>query len=109
MLPNPPMTGYSTNWRPLEKKINRNGSSATAQCPAHEDRKPSLAVTRIEGSVLVYCHAGCDTTDVLHALDLTPSALFDDPRGIAYHYPAGRIVTRTPTKGFKQYGNTRGV
>lgn len=60
--------------------VSNGGSSAT--CPAHEDRAPSLSIgrRRDRDGVLVRCHAGCDTTDVLAALNLTPADLFDTPR-----------------------------
>jgi putative DNA primase/helicase len=78
-----------------------------AQCPAHDDGNPSLSVTRIEGSVLLHCHAGCDTTAVLDVLGLTPADLFDTPRGAEYVYPGGRRVRRTPDKSFPQSGNKK--
>lgn len=35
--------------------------SWVARCPAHEDRKPSLAIRELnDGTVLVHCFAGCD-------------------------------------------------
>jgi hypothetical protein len=52
------------------------------QCPAHDDRTPSLSVTDSvdldtgHSTVLVHCHAGCGTGDVLDALGLEPSDLF---------------------------------
>jgi putative DNA primase/helicase len=52
---------------------------AKAQCPAHDDGNPSLEVTRAADRVLVNCHAGCDTDEVLAALDLTRAVLFDVP------------------------------
>ncbi|MDT5348320.1 MAG: hypothetical protein QOH91_1607 [Mycobacterium sp.] len=89
--------------------VNESGDGrATAQCPAHDDGRPSLSVTRIEGSVLVHCHAGCQVVDVLDAVGLTPRDLFDDPRGASYKYPDGRTVLRTPDKRFSQRGNTKG-
>jgi hypothetical protein len=61
-------------------KVQTKGEgSAKAQCPAHDDRDPSLEVTRKSDKVLVNCHAGCDTGEVLAALDLTPADLFDKP------------------------------
>jgi DNA primase len=58
---------------------------ASAQCPAHDDGTPSLSVTRIEGSVLLHCHGGCETGHVLDALGLAKRDLFDDPSGASYH------------------------
>jgi len=52
-----------------------------AQCPAHDDRDPSLSVGRGskgEPKAVVYCHAGCTTGDILDALHLEPKALFAD-------------------------------
>jgi hypothetical protein len=51
-----------------------------ACCPAHDDRSPSLSVREAdEGRVLLYCHAGCDTEDVLAAVGLTMTDLFAKP------------------------------
>jgi hypothetical protein len=76
-----------------------------AKCPVHEDREASLSLRQSRGRALVYCHAGCQTPDVLAALGLTPPDLFDDPRGVDYLYPDGRVVHRTPAKKFSQSGN----
>lgn len=84
------------------------GGRARAQCPAHDDTRPSLSVSQIDGSALVYCHAGCETVDVLAAVSLTPADLYDDPRGATYSYPDGRLVHRSPAKRFRQSGNTKG-
>jgi hypothetical protein len=87
----------------------RSGQQAMAQCPAHDDHDPSLSIRRIEGQALIHCHAGCDSSDVLGALGMTMSDLFDDPKGATYRYDDGRIVQRTPTKRFRQSGNTKGT
>ena len=46
-------------------------------CPAHGDENPSLSLNEGDaGKILVYCHAGCDQTEVIQALmdrDLWPS------------------------------------
>jgi hypothetical protein len=83
---------------------NGNGK-AMAQCPAHDDANPSLRVTEGALNVLVHCHAGCDTKDVLAELDMTQADLFDG--NVSYSYRNGRVVTRTPDKQFKQSGNTK--
>lgn len=88
--------------------MKANGVSATAQCPAHDDRDPSLSVRKIEESVLLHCHAGCQADDVLTALRLTARDLYDEPRGATYHYDDGRLVHRSPEKQFRQSGNTKG-
>lgn len=75
------------------------------QCPAHADREPSLSVRPIEGSTLLYCHAGCSAQDVVDGLGLTLRDLFDDEVGQEYVYPGGRVVRRTPDKEFFQSGN----
>jgi hypothetical protein len=56
------------------------------KCPAHEDRGPSLSIRELEdGRVLIYCFAGCGAGDVLAAIGLRMSDLFDKP--IAHHLP----------------------
>lgn len=60
-------------------RVQQRGRDAMAQCPAHDDRTPSLHITVGETRVLVRCHAGCDTDDVLAALRFTRADLFDEP------------------------------
>jgi hypothetical protein len=46
---------------------------ATALCPSHEDRTPSLSVTRHKhGGAVFFCHAGCDWQKVSAALGASP-------------------------------------
>lgn len=89
-----------------ESKLDRD---ALAQCPAHDDREPSLHITDPgEGRVLLYCHAGCRTEDVLAALNLTWGDTFDNGSEVTYTYEDGRVVHRRPGKRFHQSGNTKG-
>lgn len=47
------------------------------QCPAHEDRNPSLSVTTgNDGKVLVSCHVGCSYESIVSALGLETKDLF---------------------------------
>jgi 5S rRNA maturation endonuclease (ribonuclease M5) len=85
--------------------VQDRGDAAMVQCPAHDDGRPSLSVKRIEGSVLLYCMANCETADVVDALGMQMSDLFDDESGFTYEYPGGRKVHRTPDKQFRQDGN----
>lgn len=49
----------------------RCGAGWMAQCPAHDDRRPSLAITEGEdGRVLIHCHAGCPPEEVCAAVGL---------------------------------------
>ncbi|MGV9183075.1 AAA family ATPase [Arcanobacterium canis] len=68
------------------KVIKKGDNNAQAQCPAHDDRNPSLSVTNGDRNTLVYCHAGCDTNAVLDALKLQPADLYDNPREHHYTY-----------------------
>jgi hypothetical protein len=88
--------------------VKRNGTKATSKCPAHDDHTPSLSITKIEGQILVYDHAGCDIEKVLDAIGWTKADLYDNPKGATYRYDDGRIVHRTPDKQFPQYGNKNG-
>lgn len=91
--------------RAAGQTVNGDDESAMAQCPAHDDGQASLKLTDAPGKVLMHCFAGCETRDVLAALNLTQADLFDTPGGISYLYAGGRKVTRTPDKKFRQSGN----
>jgi len=57
----------------LAEKLNGKaaGSGWMARCPAHEDRKASLSIAAgDDGRVLLHCHAGCQTADVVAAMGL---------------------------------------
>jgi hypothetical protein len=52
----------------------------SAKCPAHDDQSPSLSFgVGDDGKAVVTCHAGCDTGDILAALELTWADLFPEP------------------------------
>ena len=60
-----------------------------ALCPAHEDRSPSFSVRETDdGRVLLHCFGGCSNGDVLAAIGLRMSDLFDKP--LAHHLPPVR-------------------
>jgi hypothetical protein len=53
-----------------------------AQCPAHDDRGPSLSIRELDdGRTLIHCFAGCDTPNVLAAIGMEMSDLFPDRKG----------------------------
>lgn len=69
-----------------------NGSTHRGKnwtCPVHDDSKASMTVTKCDDGVVMYCHAGCDTKDIVSMLGLSMSDLFDkiEPRPVAnYDY-----------------------
>lgn len=49
------------------KPHKKSGQGWMVPCPAHDDRKPSLFLKDENGTVNVYCHAGCSKTQVIDA------------------------------------------
>lgn len=82
-----PCGGYS-NCNPIDlllPRLNRvkatSGDSWLASCPGplHEngDKHPSLSIKQTaDGTVLMHCYAGCQTSEVLSAIGLTVGDLF---------------------------------
>jgi hypothetical protein len=66
---------------PGAKRVS-NGWSA--RCPAHEDRRASLSIAEgDDGTALVKCHAGCNTSAILAAVGLKLADLFPAKTGPA--------------------------
>ncbi len=71
----------STLDRVLERleRTRQEGRGHKALCPAHADVNPSLSVLEADdGKVLLRCHAGCDTEEILKALGLDWRDLFPE-------------------------------
>jgi len=68
------------------------------QCPAHPDRTPSLSLAiGDQGQVLIYCHAGCRTEDVLRALRISFVQLRRPPqRSPAEHVRSRQVRVAFP-------------
>jgi hypothetical protein len=60
------------------EKVKRTGPDRwIACCPAHDDKRPSLAIREAEdGRILVHCFADCPVESVLAAVGLEFDALF---------------------------------
>lgn len=59
--------------------VKQHGDRYAALCPAHQDKSPSLSLSRgKDGRALVHCYAGCETRDVLAAVGLEMRDLFLD-------------------------------
>jgi len=75
-------------------QMTKTGERWQYQCPAHEDRKPSLTVSRkSDGTVLLKCHAGCSTEAVLSSLGLELKELFPNVPDSGNH-----VRMKTPDK-----------
>lgn len=54
------------------RRVTGGPTQWTAQCPAHEDDRPSLRLASgQDGRPLLHCMAGCDPDDILSSLELT--------------------------------------
>jgi len=71
--------------------VRRSGSSWIAQCPGHEDRCPSLSITKTSDKILLYCFAGCAIEAICAALKINVADLFSEPR--APREPTPHIVS----------------
>lgn len=62
------------------ENVKRTGDGRwLARCPAHEDRRASLAVRELSsGVILAHCFAGCSIAEVVGAVGLDMSALFPE-------------------------------
>ncbi len=56
------------------------GDAWTARCPAHQDGNNSLSIGIGDKGIVIKCHAGCDTADVINALGLELRDLFADTK-----------------------------
>jgi hypothetical protein len=64
----------------LERVRVRQPGQASARCPAHEDRSPSLSVRETsEGAVLIHCFGGCTAREIVGAVGLNLDDLFPPP------------------------------
>jgi 5S rRNA maturation endonuclease (ribonuclease M5) len=96
------------------KNVRRSGDGWTALCPVpqHADKKNSLSVSADQGKILLKCHAGCATEEVVHALGLSMKDLFFESRiskviAATYDYldESGNLlyqVVRYEPKDFRQ-------
>lgn len=71
--------------------VKKTGDQWIAKCPSHDDHTPSLSVAKDEntGKILVNCHAGCSHKEILRALRIDETELFeqdDDLKGIKNNY-----------------------
>jgi hypothetical protein len=68
------------------KSVRHSRQGWIAQCPAHEDRSPSLSIREGNGKTLLHCFAGCAIETISSALKIRVSDLFAEP-GRVQHTP----------------------
>jgi hypothetical protein len=86
----------------LRRALEEHGCTirgSNAQCPAHEDRDPSLSIGQGRDSAVLKCHGGCETNTVLEALGMSAADLFDEPRGSSNGYQVTATYTYTDETG----------
>lgn len=62
----------------IDKKSKRV-DRVQAKCPCHNDKNASLTISHKGDKTFLYCHAGCETNDILESIGLKMSDLFDKP------------------------------
>ena len=89
------MTPYENVLSRVIKVRQRQHCQASACCPAHVDKDPSLSIRETpDGAVLLHCFAGCEVRDVVAAMGLELHELFP-PRDVPLGAPkrTARLLT----------------
>ena len=64
-------------WMELISRLKQAKESvpgkATALCPAHNDKNPSLSVKLTDQKIFLKCHAGCSFKAIVRALNMNPN------------------------------------
>ncbi len=63
----------------LDKVKSTGKHKWAACCPAHADRSPSLAIKEVDDRILIHCFGGCLAVEVMGAMGMTMSDLFNSP------------------------------
>lgn len=66
-----------TELLPRLRGVRKGWHGYAARCPAHDDKHQSLSLTEDSGRVLIHCHAGCKTSEIVNQLGMRFSDLFD--------------------------------
>ena len=97
--------------RPIERVLGKlpsaqkRGDGWVAKCPGHRDRMPSLKIDLApDGKVLLHCHAGCPTTQVVAGMGLELGDLMPDDVPAFSPHRAGHVGATRPVGGI--VGNT---
>jgi hypothetical protein len=93
------------------EKVKRSGAGFVACCPAHEDRTASLAIHEgDDGRVLIHCHAGCGTGEIVAAIGLQLRDLFPEREaggGGSYIPPKRHATAQHPGCTLAEYAQAK--
>ena len=68
-----------------------------AKCPSHDDKSPSMTVKLDGDRVLIHCFAGCEPTEIVHALGMHWTDFFEgsipQERTKRHRWPASLLLT----------------
>ena len=71
------MTIVDQTWIQLQTKLPNFKLTRTNQarsiCPSHDDKSPSLSISKTQQSILMNCHAGCTFNEITDAIGMKKS------------------------------------
>lgn len=83
--------------------VHQTSSGWVAQCPAHDDKHPSLSISvGDDGRILLHCFAGCSVEEICDALGIGIRDLFPEQQGRRYHVEVNG-------KGFSIYAGSERI
>ena len=80
----------------LDKVKSTSNNRWLCQCPAHQDKSPSMHIKLDDdGKILINCKAGCDTYSILNAVGLDWDSVF--PASLIGHHekPQKKVLFAT--------------
>ena len=82
--------------RAMGKKVKQTGSNQwQAQCPAHDDNRPSLSVSEgTDGRLLLHCKAGCTFDSIMESIGLNKTEAYVENNQETFNGKA--IITKYP-------------
>lgn len=86
-------------------KAKKSGDSWSSPCPAHDDKNPSMSVSRgRDGGCVVHCHVGCTVEAIVDAIGLTLADLMPPKQQKA---SAGKLEIECTYDYHDEKGNVR--
>lgn len=84
-------------------------TSYQCRCPCHNDKKQSLTITEKMGKILLYCHAGCETADILEAVGLSFSNLGNEDKPAPTWRDRVEFTTQKKIEAVYHYKDEKGA